>query len=113
MSYIDKENAIKEIKRYALKTYGVNLDNSKEFAGNNKIEHYCEGLYEAVEKLENMPEDVISEGAVEIVRCEYCKYAFRHPLGYIYCHRDGINAYEMVFRKDSFCSYGEKKDKED
>lgn len=113
MSYIDKENAIKEIKRYALKTYGVNLDNSKEFAGNNKIEHYCEGLYEAVEKLEDMPEDIIPEGAVGIVRCEYCKYAFHHPLGYIYCHRDGRNAYEMVFRKDSFCSYGERKDKED
>ena len=70
MSYINKENAIKEIKRYALKTYGVNLDNSKEFAGNNKIEHYCEGLYEAVEELEDMPEDIIPEGAVGIVRCE-------------------------------------------
>ena len=112
MSYINKENAIEEIKRYALETYGVNLDNLKEFAGNSKIEHYCEGLYEAVEKLEDIPEDVIPEGAVGIVRCEYCKYAFRHPLGYIYCHRDGRNAYEMVFRKDSFCSYGEIENKE-
>ena len=51
--------------------------------------------------------------AVEVVRCKDCKYAFHHPLGYIYCHRDGRNAYEMVFRKDSFCSYGERKDKED
>ena len=50
--------------------------------------------------------------AVEVVRCKDCKYAFHHPLGYIYCHRDGRNAYEMVFKKDSFCSYGERKDGE-
>lgn len=49
---------------------------------------------------------------VEVVRCKDCKYAFHHPLGYIYCHRDGRNAYEMVFKKDSFCSYGERKDGE-
>ena len=49
---------------------------------------------------------------VDVVRCKDCKYAFHHPLGYIYCHRDGRNAYEMVFRKDSFCSYGERKDGE-
>ena len=47
---------------------------------------------------------------VEVVRCKDCKYAFHHPLGYIYCHRDGRNAYEMVFKKDSFCSYGERKE---
>lgn len=49
---------------------------------------------------------------VEVVRCKDCRYAFHHPLGYIYCHRDGRNAYEMVFKKDSFCSYGERKDGE-
>ena len=49
---------------------------------------------------------------VEVVRCKDCKYAFHHPLGYIYCHRDGRDAYEMVFKKDSFCSYGERKDGE-
>lgn len=49
---------------------------------------------------------------VEVVRCKDCKYAFHHPLGYIYCHRDGRNAYEMVFKRDSFCSYGERKDGE-
>lgn len=49
---------------------------------------------------------------VEVVRCKDCKYAFHHPLGYIYCHRDGRNAYEMVFKKDSFCSYGERRDGE-
>ena len=62
--------------------------------------------------LRELLKDIPAADVVDVVRCEYCKYAFRHPLGYIYCHRDGRNAYEMVFRKDSFCSYGERKDEE-
>ena len=48
--------------------------------------------------------------AVEVVRCRDCKHAWIHPCGYVYCHRDGRNAYEMTFNLDSFCSYGERKD---
>ena len=48
--------------------------------------------------------------AVEVVRCRDCKQAWIHPCGYVYCHRDGRNAYEMTFNIDSFCSYGERKD---
>ena len=48
--------------------------------------------------------------AVEVVRCRDCKNAWIHPCGYVYCHRDGRNAYEMTFSLDSFCSYGERKD---
>ena len=48
--------------------------------------------------------------AVPVVRCKDCKYAWIHPCGYVYCHRDGRNAYEMTFNLDSFCSYGERKD---
>ena len=44
-----------------------------------------------------------------VVRCQDCKYAWIHPCGYVYCHRDGRNAYEMTFNLDSFCSYGERK----
>ena len=47
---------------------------------------------------------------VQVVRCEDCKHAWIHPCGYVYCHRDGRNAYEMTFNLDSFCSYGERKD---
>ena len=46
----------------------------------------------------------------EVVRCRDCKHAWIHPCGYVYCHRDGRNAYEMTFNLDSFCSYGERKD---
>ena len=48
--------------------------------------------------------------AVPVVRCRDCKHAWIHPCGYVYCHRDGRNAYEMTFNLDSFCSYGERKD---
>ena len=48
--------------------------------------------------------------AVPVVRCKDCKHAWIHPCGYVYCHRDGRNAYEMTFNLDSFCSYGERKE---
>ena len=48
--------------------------------------------------------------AVEVVRCRDCKHSWIHPCGYVYCHRDGRNAYEMTFNLDSFCSYGERKE---
>ena len=60
--------------------------------------------------LRELLEDTPTADVMEVVRCKDCKYAFHHPLGYIYCHRDGRNAYEMVFKKDSFCSYGERKE---
>ena len=47
--------------------------------------------------------------AVPVVRCRDCKHAWIHPCGYVYCHRDGRNAYEMTFNLDSFCSYGKRK----
>lgn len=48
--------------------------------------------------------------AIPVVRCQDCKHAWIHPCGYVYCHRDGRNAYEMTFNLDSFCSYGERKE---
>lgn len=44
-----------------------------------------------------------------VVRCQDCKHAWIHPCGYVYCHRDGRNAYEITFDLDSFCSYGERR----
>ena len=55
-------------------------------------------------------EDAPTVDAVEVVRCRECKHAWIHPCGYVYCHRDGRNAYEMTFNLDSFCSHGERKD---
>ena len=55
-------------------------------------------------------EDAPTVNGVEVVRCRDCKHAWIHPCGYVYCHRDGRNAYEMTFNIDGFCSYGERKD---
>ena len=55
-------------------------------------------------------EDAPTVDAVEAVRCQSCKHAWIHPCRYVYCHRDGRNAYEMAFNLDSFCSYGERKE---
>ena len=54
--------------------------------------------------------DAPAADVAPVVRCRDCKHAWIHPCGYVYCHRDGRNAYEMTFNLDSFCSYGERKD---
>ena len=53
---------------------------------------------------------VTAADVAPVVRCRDCKHAWIHPCGYVYCHRDGRNTYEMTFNLDSFCSYGERKD---
>ena len=67
---------------------------------------YNDGVDIAWNKIDQAP----TVDAVPVVRCRDCKHAWIHPCGYVYCHRDGRNAYEMTFNLDSFCSYGERKD---
>lgn len=61
-------------------------------------------------KLEDALNKIPAADVAPVVRCQDCKHAWLHPCGYVYCHRDGRNAYEMTFNLDSFCSYGERKD---
>ena len=77
--------------------YGMSYD---EICG------YNDGIDIAWNKIDQAP----TIDAVPVVRCKYCKHAWIHPCRYVYCHRDGRNAYEMTFNLDSFCSYGERKD---
>ena len=58
------------------------------------------------EKIKSIP----AADVAPVVRCQDCKHAWIHPCGYVYCHRDGRNAYEMIFNIDGFCSYGERKE---
>ena len=67
---------------------------------------YNDGIDIAWNKIDGAP----TIDAVPVVRCKDCKHAWVHPCGYVYCHRDGRNAYEMTFNLDSFCSYGERKE---
>ena len=62
--------------------------------------------HDAINSVKGIP----AADVAPVVRCRDCKHAWIHPCGYVYCHRDGRNAYEMTFNLDSFCSYGERKD---
>ena len=53
--YIERKEVILRVKGYAKNVYGINLDNSEEFAGSSKHENYCEGLYEATEIINDVP----------------------------------------------------------
>lgn len=59
--YIEIGEAIWRIKEYTKNVYGINLDNSEEFAGNSKRENYCEGLYEATEIINDVPAADVKE----------------------------------------------------
>ena len=61
-------------------------------------------------KLEDALNKIPAADVAPVVKCQNCKHAWIHPCGYVYCHRDGRNAYEMTFNLDSFCSYGERND---
>ena len=74
--------------------------------------HECDCYENGVKRIREALEIASAgeDGKHETVRCQNCKHAWIHPLGYVYCHRDGRNSYEMAFNLDSFCSYGERKE---
>ena len=88
--YIEREALIREIERREALMVGDKLVS----------------VYAMKSFIKNRP----SADVAPVVRCRDCKHAWIHPCGYVYCHRDGRNAYEMTFNLDSFCSYGERKD---
>lgn len=56
--YITREAVINRIKEYASDVYGIDLDNSLQFAGitgNGVDEDICEGLHEAIELVNDIP----------------------------------------------------------
>lgn len=60
--YIRQEAIINRIKEYALDVYGIDLDNSLRIAGKSVDDRICEGLYEAIELINEIPsEDVVLE----------------------------------------------------
>ena len=80
-------------------------ENCHGYSGNKKA------IYrEAILAVKSILHSAKPIDAVPAVRCRDCKHAWIHPCGYVYCHRDGRNAYEMTFNIDDFCSYGERKE---
>ena len=108
--YIERENAIAEIKKYALDAYDIDLYDSKQFAGNSRGEKHCEGLYEATEILEEVP----ATDVVKVVRCKDCKYCeVVYP--YKEIGKEAIKGhycklYNSYKKQTDFCSYGELKE---
>ena len=48
---------------------------------------------------------------VEVVRCKDCKFAWLHPMeDTVHCGRKRKSYPNMPFKKDDFCSYGERKE---
>ena len=74
--YIRQEAIINRIKEYALDVYGIDLDNSLRIAGKSVDDRICEGLYEAIELINEIPsEDVVLEMRgrwVHLGRDEWC-----------------------------------------
>ena len=94
--YIEREAISEEIRKYYYK-------NPPNFS-------YGEGFDRGLDRAQRAILDAPAADVAEVVRCRDCKHAWIHPCEYVYCHRDGRNAYEMTFNLDSFCSYGERKD---
>ena len=94
--YIEREAISEEIRKYYYK-------NPPNFS-------YGEGFDRGLDRAQRAILDAPSADVAPVVRCRDCKHSWIHPCGYVYCHRDGRNAYEMTFNLDSFCSYGERKD---
>ena len=53
--YLKRETVINRIKEYASNVYGIDLDDPLQVAGNSVDEKICEGLYEAIELINEIP----------------------------------------------------------
>ena len=101
--YINRKTIINRIKEYALDVYGINLDDPSQFAANSKTENFCEGLYEAIELVDDIP----AADVKEVTLCKNCKYntddnKCLNPDSFI-----------VVPADDDFCSYGKRKEDAD
>ena len=64
-------------------------------------------------KARKLIEDAPSVEAVEIVRCRDCKYYYDYGVNRDYCcnrSKYGKQVFDVKFKADDFCSYGERKD---
>lgn len=82
--YIERKVVINRIKEYALDVYDIDLDDAKQFGGDSLIENYCEGLYEATELVDDIPDADVApvvhaqwiEDESGIIICPECKRGY-------------------------------------
>lgn len=77
-----------------------------EFATDNYIDGFSDGVSAAMKELETMS----NTDVVEVVRCKDCKHKFTEYDGSFTCNVFS-NSYGLPYRikSDDFCSRGEKK----
>ena len=112
--YIKFEDAINAIKQYAIDAYSIDLECTEQFAGSRPEERFCEGLFEAIEALD----EVHTADVGEIVRCCDCKYSRKRNEyeqrylveGVLICTSGEAadECWNPVY-PSHFCSYGERR----
>lgn len=103
--YMKREAVINRIKEYAADVYGIDLDDTLQFAGNSKAEHFCEGLYEATE----LVDDITAADVAPVVHARWIArsdkgiISMTHPYMCSRCWRVEMN-------KEPYCNCGAKMD---
>lgn len=87
--YIEREKAIEEIKKYVIDAYDTDLYDYEHW-DNGAVKYILEGLYEAVERLDEVP----AADVVEVRHGEWCTQ--------LVSHHDTFNAYSHICKE---CSY--------
>ena len=106
--YIKREAVINRIKEYASGVYGIDLDNSLQFAGitgNGVDEDICEGLHEAIGLINEIPAADVAPmvHGKWITRSDKGVISMTHPYMCSRCWRVEIN-------KEPYCNCGARMD---
>lgn len=87
--YIEYEKAIEEIKKYVIDVYDTDLDDYENWE-NGAVKYILEGLYEAVERLDEVP-------AADVVKLRHGEWHTQ-----LVSHHNTFNAYLHICKE---CGY--------
>ena len=103
--YIRQEAIINRIKEYASERYGIDLYDPLQIAGKSVDDRICEGLYEAVELINEIPTADVAPvvHGKWITRSDKGIISMTHPYMCSRCWRAEMN-------KEPYCNCGAKMD---
>lgn len=103
--YIKQEAIINRIKEYASDRYGIDLYDPLQVAGKSVDDRICEGLYEAIELINEIPTADVAPvvHARWITRSDKGVVSMTHPYMCSRCWRVEMN-------KEPYCNCGAKMD---
>ena len=99
--YIERAAAIARIKEYAADVYEVDLDSTEQFSEDVFADNFCNGLWSAIELIDDIPADDVAP----VVHCRHCRSYNKPRLGWCSVHLDCEGP-------DDFCGYGVRMDGE-